>query len=64
MTDKGMDYSLTEAADGAVPHEALNIAESLNADRLWLEYAGEIVRRRHGAAGIRQPFRNAVPAAN
>ena len=64
LTDKGMDYSLTEAADGAVPHEALNIAESLNADRLWLEYAGELVRRRHDTAGIRQPFRNAGPAAN
>ena len=34
-----MDYSLVEVQDGDVPHEALNIAESLGIDSEWIEQA-------------------------
>ena len=34
-----MDYRLVEVQDGEVPHEALNIAESLGIDNEWIEMA-------------------------
>ena len=34
-----MDYSLVEVHDGEVPHEALNIAQSLGIDTEWLTLA-------------------------
>ncbi|MGN0032872.1 MAG: hypothetical protein ACI358_03705 [Candidatus Limimorpha sp.] len=35
--DGKMNYELVEVVDGEVPHEALNIAESLGIDKEWLE---------------------------
>ena len=36
-----MDYQLVEVQDGEVPHEALNIAQSLGIDREWIDMARE-----------------------
>jgi len=41
-----MNYELVEVKDGEVPHEALNIAESLGIDREWIAEAREIVNDR------------------
>jgi len=38
-----MNYELVEVKNGEVPHEALNIAESLDVDREWLEEARAIL---------------------
>ena len=38
-----MDYELVEVQDGEVPHEALNIAESLGIDGEWIAEAREIL---------------------
>ena len=38
-----MNYELIEVKDGEVPHEALNIAESLGIDREWIEIAKKII---------------------
>lgn len=38
-----MDYSLVEVHDGEVPHEALNIAKSLNIDSEWLTEARRLL---------------------
>ena len=38
-----MNYELVEVQNGEVPHEALNIAESLGVDNEWLSYAKEII---------------------
>jgi len=38
-----MNYELVEVQDGEVPHEALNIAESLGIDKEWIETAREIL---------------------
>lgn len=38
-----MDYSLVEVHDGDVPHEALNIAQSLNIDSEWLNEARRLL---------------------
>lgn len=38
-----MDYSLVEVEDGEVPHEALNIAESLSIDPEWLDAARKLL---------------------
>ncbi len=38
-----MNYSLVEVQDGEVPHEALNIAESLGIDKEWIETAREFL---------------------
>jgi len=38
-----MNYELVEVQDGEVPHEALNIAESLGIDSEWIETAREIL---------------------
>ena len=37
--DGKMNYELVEVKDGEVPHEALNIAESLGIDKEWIETA-------------------------
>jgi len=34
-----MNYSLVEVEDGEVPHEALNIAQSLGIDPEWIDLA-------------------------
>lgn len=36
LTDGIMDYRLEEAPEGAIPHEAVGIAESLGIDKEWL----------------------------
>jgi hypothetical protein len=38
-----MNYELVEVQDGEVPHEALNIAESLGIDKEWIETARNIL---------------------
>lgn len=38
-----MNYELVEVKDGQVPHEALNIAESLGIDDEWITKAKEII---------------------
>lgn len=38
-----MNYQLVEVQDGEVPHEALNIAESLGIDAEWIEKARKIL---------------------
>ena len=38
-----MNYELVEVQDGEVPHEALNIAESLGIDAEWIETAREVL---------------------
>ena len=38
-----MNYELVEVQDGEVPHEALNIAESLGIDKEWIDTAREIL---------------------
>lgn len=41
--DGKMNYELIEVKDGEVPHEALNIAESLGIDNEWIEKARGIL---------------------
>ena len=41
--DGKMNYELIEVKDGEVPHEALNIAESLGIDTEWIEKARGIL---------------------
>ena len=41
--DGKMNYELVEVKDGEVPHEALNIAESLGIDKEWIAEAREIL---------------------
>ncbi len=43
LVDGEMDYSLVEVHDGEVPHEALNIAHSLNIDSQWLNEARRLL---------------------
>lgn len=38
-----MNYELVETKEGEVPHEALNIAESLGIDAVWIGKAKEII---------------------
>jgi hypothetical protein len=38
-----MNYELVETHEGEVPHEALNIAETLGIDSQWIEMAKEII---------------------
>ncbi len=38
-----MDYSLVEVQDGEVPHEALNIAQSLGIDSEWIKTARNLL---------------------
>jgi hypothetical protein len=38
-----MNCELVEVQDGEVPHEALNIAESLGIDKEWIETAREFL---------------------
>ena len=39
-----MNYELVEVQNGEVPHEALNIAESLGIDSVWIEEARRIIK--------------------
>lgn len=42
-----MNYELVEVSEGEVPHEALNIAESLGVDSEWIEEARKVVEFDH-----------------
>lgn len=42
-----MNYEIVEVKNGEVPHEALNIAESLGVDSEWLEEARRVVEFDH-----------------
>jgi dsDNA-specific endonuclease/ATPase MutS2 len=41
LIDGKMNYELVETHEGEVPHEALNIAETLGIDSQWIEMAKE-----------------------
>ena len=43
LIDGKMNYELVETHEGEVPHEALNIAETLGIDSQWIEMAKEII---------------------
>ena len=43
FVDGKMNYQLVEVKEGEVPHEALNIAESLGIDCEWIEKAREVL---------------------
>ena len=43
LIDGKMNYELVETHEGEVPHEALNIAETLGIDSKWIEMAKEII---------------------
>ena len=43
LIDGKMNYDLVETHEGEVPHEALNIAETLGIDSQWIEMAKEII---------------------
>ena len=43
LIDGNMNYELVETHEGEVPHEALNIAETLGIDSQWIEMAKEII---------------------
>ena len=44
LIDGKMNYVLVETHEGEVPHEALNIAETLGIDSQWIEMAKEIIQ--------------------
>ena len=46
LIDGKMNYELVETHEGGVPHEALNIAETLGIDSRWIEMAKEIISDR------------------
>ncbi|MEG1885766.1 MAG: hypothetical protein RR182_05710 [Alistipes sp.] len=43
LSDKGMDYTLTEVADGEVPHEALAVGRMLGVDAAWIDGAQQLL---------------------
>ena len=43
LTDGKMNYELIETHEGEIPHEALNIAESLGIEPQWIEMAKDII---------------------
>lgn len=43
LTDGKMDYSLIETSEGDIPHEAINVARSLDIDPQWLAEAEKIL---------------------
>ena len=47
LIDGKMNYELVETHEGEVPHEALNIAETLGIDSRWIEMAKEIISVRN-----------------
>ena len=47
LIDGKMNYELVETREGEVPHEALNIAETLGIDSQWIEMAKEIISVRN-----------------
>lgn len=49
-----MDYTLLETGDrGSVPHEALIVAESLGADKAWIETARRLIDKKPGLSKSR-----------
>jgi hypothetical protein len=64
-----MNYELVEVQDGEVPHEALNIAESLGIDKEWIETAREILNMPNStqlktpsnSRGLDQKWSNSTP---
>ena len=47
LIDGKMNYELVETHEGEVPHEALNIAETLGIEPQWIEMAKEIISVRN-----------------
>lgn len=45
MENGKMDYALLETSDREIPHEALNIARSLDVDPEWIDLAGRILNK-------------------
>ena len=45
FVDGKMNYQLVEVKEGEVPHEALNIAESLGIDNEWIEKARKVLAK-------------------
>ena len=43
LTDGKMDYTLIETSEGEIPHEAINVARSLDIDPVWLGEAEKIL---------------------
>ena len=54
-----MNYELVEVQDGEVPHEALNIAESLGIDSEWIETAREILNLSN-SRGLKSTLSNSI----
>lgn len=45
LVEGRMDYSLMETVEGEIPHEAINVARSLDIDPQWLDEAEKILAR-------------------
>lgn len=45
LVEGKMDYSLMETVEGEIPHEAINVARSLDIDPLWLDEAEKILAK-------------------
>jgi len=58
-----MNYELIEVQDGEVPHEALNIAESLGIDEEWIETARRILNPSN-SIGLDSKGSNSTPSKN
>lgn len=43
LVEGKMDYTLVETSEGEIPHEAINVARSLDIDPLWLDEAEKIL---------------------
>ncbi|MBQ6310785.1 MAG: hypothetical protein IJK74_04460 [Bacteroidales bacterium] len=43
LVDGQMDYTLEETSEGEIPHEAINVARSLDIDAKWLDEAEKIL---------------------
>ena len=44
LSDGKMDYTLTETAEGEIPHEAISVARSLGVDPEWLDAAESVLK--------------------
>jgi hypothetical protein len=54
-----MNYELVEVQDGEVPHEALNIAESLGIDLQWISEARRILTPSN-SRGLKSTLSNSI----
>lgn len=57
FVDGQMNYQLVEVKEGEVPHEALNIAESLGIDNEWIEKARKVLTTSN-SRGLKRGGRN------